>query len=59
MKADIYTVVKEVENLHGAWLARVDLTRLGLTAIWKRKMGEMQYVYLKSGNQDVRSPQTK
>ena len=59
MKADIYLDVGKLEDLHGAWLARVDLTKLGLTARWKRKMGEIKYVYLKTGSQDARSLQMK
>jgi hypothetical protein len=59
MKADIYLDIGEMENLHGAWLAKVDLTKLGLTARWKRKTGEIKYVYVKSGNQGARSLQTK
>jgi hypothetical protein len=58
-KADIYLDVGEMGNLHGAWLAKVDLGILGITVIWKRKIGQIKYVYVKSGNQDARSLQAK
>lgn len=62
MKADIYIEVDNIEGLHGkaqAWLARVDLTKLGLTARWKRKIGEIKYVYVKTGDRDARNLQMK
>jgi hypothetical protein len=61
MKADIYLELGSLEDLHGkaqAWLARIDLTKLGLTARWKRKTGEIKYVYVKTGGQ-ARNLQTK
>jgi hypothetical protein len=56
MKADIYLELGNIEDSHGkpqAWLARVDLTKLGLTVRWKRKIGEIKYVYVKTGTQDA------
>ena len=56
-KSDIYLEVDEdgdVKEGHNgenkkakAWLARVDLGRLGWTARWKRHIGEIKYVYIK------------
>lgn len=58
-KADIYLELDEKGDEGGksrerkekaqAWLARVDLGRLGWTARWKRHMGEIKYVYIKKG----------
>jgi hypothetical protein len=62
MKADIYLELENMEDLHGkaqAWLAKLDLTKLGLTARWKRKMGEIKYVYIKTANRDAGNYQTK
>ena len=62
-KADIYLELGEKTNgeedvndqkdkVH-AWLARVDLGRLGWTTRWKRHMGEIKYVYIKMGDQSA------
>jgi hypothetical protein len=58
-KADIYLQlpakaasqgeVEEHREKAQAWLARVDLGRLGWTTRWKRRMGEIKYVYIKKG----------
>ncbi len=59
MKADVYLDKGKLGDLHGAWLAKVDLTKLGLTARWKRKMGDIKYVYVKTGSQDARNVQIR
>lgn len=62
MKADIYLELENMEDPHGraqAWLAKLDLTKLGLTTRWKRKMGEIKYVYIKTANRDTGNFQTK
>jgi hypothetical protein len=62
MKADIYLELGNMEDSNGkpqAWFAKVDLTKLGLTARWKRKTGEIKYVYVKTGTQDARNSQMK
>jgi hypothetical protein len=59
MKADIYLDKGEMVDQHGAWLARVDLSKLGFTTRWKRKKGHIKYVYVKSETQDARSLPTK
>jgi hypothetical protein len=56
-KADVYLELddkgdggeesREKKEKAQAWLARVDLGRLGWTARWKRHMGEIKYVYIK------------
>lgn len=56
-KADIYLELDDKEDggeesrgkkeKAQAWLARVDLGRLGWTARWKRHVGEIKYVYIK------------
>jgi len=34
-----------------AWLARVDLGKLGWSVKWKRRRGEIKFVYVKKGGQ--------
>jgi hypothetical protein len=56
MKADIYL---ELGNKAQAWLARVDLGKLGWTVKLKRFNGEIKYVYVKTGNQNGKDLQMK
>jgi hypothetical protein len=53
-KADIYL---EKGNMAQAWLARVDLGKLGWTVKSKRRNGEIKYVYVKTGSQNARDLQ--
>jgi len=55
-KADIYL---ELGNKAQAWLARVDLGKLGWTVKLKRLSGEIKYVYVKTGNQNGKNLQMK
>lgn len=41
--------MKEEKEKAKAWLAKVDLGKLGWTARWKRRKGEIKYIYIKKG----------